>query len=500
MLSSAHTIGVFTEEDHDLHAVSIQSMLSSDVRDYRQCVQEVQKLLDANCSIVRIAVPTLNEVKCFKKVVDRFKESGRAIEFVADIHYSREVAVAAAEVADKVRINPANYLSRKEWSYPAEIKKEILLRNLSELVEACNSSRTRIRVGVNAGSVYRGRKQAKALEEMVEEALLFSQALQELSFQDFVISIKSSDVSDMIRANHLLKKKLEVRNWKIPIHLGVTEAGRGMLARAKSAYGIGTCLSLGIGQTIRVSLAENSWHEMDAARKIIEAADFIRREGLLGFLSTEYQESGIDKEIQIIHQLQFNREDTSPFLGDYILHEDSIHGFELFGINDLQGMQEDDRGLPKLVKLNSESDDLSYYILAILLPHLIRAGKVDGLFLSSRNKEEAQTKVNLAKALLQASGNRQLKSDVVACPSCGRTAIDIHELSHQTEKEFGDRKKKISIMGCAVNGFGEMLQADIGIVGAAPGKADIYANREKVRSAVAEEHIIETIRGLLDEC
>lgn len=326
--------------------ISIQSMVNTDTHDIEATYRQVAELADAGCDIVRITAPDIESVETFAAI----KSRGVTVPLVADIHFNYKIAVAAARAGvDKIRINPGNIGSRDK---------------VREVVLACRERSIPIRIGVNSGSLEESilkKYGAPTAEALAESALYYASILLNLDFQDIIISVKSSDVQTMIRANRILAEKTD-----FPLHLGVTEAGAGDRAIVKSSIGIGTLLSEGIGDTLRVSLTDNPIEEIAAARRILDSLSLSEKSGM----------------------------------------------------------------------------------------------------------------------------------DIISCPTCGRTKIDLipifNDFEARAKSEGLDRKNiKVALMGCAVNGPGEAREADIGIAGGV-GEALLFKKGEIVRK-INEKNIVDEL-------
>lgn len=263
------------------HPILIQSMTVSDTLDTEEAVAEIRELVAAGCPLVRLTVPSLKEAENLREIRRRLEAEGIVVPMVADIHFTPNAAIAAAEIVEKVRINPGNYADKKRFAvreyseeeYAGELQR--IAERLRPLIEKLRADGRALRIGVNHGSLSDRilNRFGDTPEGMVESALEFVRICEEAGFRDIVLSMKSSVPSVMIAAYRLLARRLEEGGLDYPIHLGVTEAGDGLDARIKSAIGIGSLLADGIGDTIRVSLTENSRHEVAAARAILEAAE-----------------------------------------------------------------------------------------------------------------------------------------------------------------------------------------------------------------------------------
>jgi (E)-4-hydroxy-3-methylbut-2-enyl-diphosphate synthase len=244
--------------------VVIQSMTNTDTNDIEATVEQCKQLVDAGCEMLRITVPGEREVLSLEKIKIKLRNSGYFQPLIADVHFNAKVAELSAEIVEKVRINPGNYLK----------KSELLTEQIEKLVEICKQNGTALRIGVNHGSLSEKilNKYGNTPLGMAESAMEFIRIVASLNFEKLVLSMKASNVKTMTDANLLLLDKMRAENFDFPIHLGVTEAGNGEDGRIKSAIGIGSMLLRGIGDTIRVSLTENPVYEIAVAKQILQSS------------------------------------------------------------------------------------------------------------------------------------------------------------------------------------------------------------------------------------
>jgi len=359
------------------YPVRVQSMTNTNTLDTEGTVQQIIRMADAGCEYVRIATPGLKEAENLKAIKKQLFKKGYQIPLIADVHFQPKVAELAASIVEKVRINPGNYIDKKQnqdtdfWiqgnHYQEELE-QIAIR-LMPLVNICREHGTAIRVGSNHGSLSQRilDRFGDTPEGMVESALEFVRIFEDAGFFDLVLALKASNPKVMIRANRLLVEKMKINGMHYPIHLGVTEAGSGEDGRLKSAVGIGSLLADGIGDTIRVSLTENPEFEIPVA----------------------------------------------------------------YGI-------------------------------------------------------------------LQASGARITRTEFISCPSCSRTLFNIQEAVEQVKARTGHLKGlKIAIMGCVVNGPGEMADAHYGYVGAGNGKVMLYKGQQVMKKQIDESSAVEELINLI---
>ena len=276
--------------------IRVQSMITCDTMDTEASIQQTMELADAGCEIVRITAPTVKDARNLEHIVKGLRERGCDVPIVADIHFKPEAAMEAAKWVEKVRINPGNYADSKKFvireytdeQYMAELNR--IRERFSPLVELCKTRGIAMRIGTNHGSLSDRilNRYGDTPLGMVESALEFARIARNLDYHDFVFSMKASNPKVMIAAYRLLVARLNELgpDWNYPLHLGVTEAGEGEDARIKSAIGIGSLLADGIGDTIRVSLTEDSPHEIPVAKALIEN---IRRTSVSQLSTINYQ-------------------------------------------------------------------------------------------------------------------------------------------------------------------------------------------------------------------
>jgi (E)-4-hydroxy-3-methylbut-2-enyl-diphosphate synthase len=557
--------------------IRVQSMITCDTMDTEASIQQTIELADAGCEIVRITAPTVKDARNLEHIVTGLRERGCNVPIVADIHFKPEAAMEAAKWVEKVRINPGNYADSKKFTireytdeqYAAELNR--IRERFSPLVELCKTRGIAMRIGTNHGSLSDRilNRYGDTPLGMVESALEFARIARDLDYHDFIFSMKASNPKVMIAAYRLLVARLNELgpDWNYPLHLGVTEAGEGEDARIKSAIGIGSLLADGIGDTIRVSLTEDSPNEIPVAKALIEniketsntehrtpnvevsfdpfsyqrrATEKIERDGIkLGgdeLMRAVVRQANFDK---IAHKIDR--------MGDYkpeIIYENA-------GIQELDPRDEtvlariNQRSAPKFVTVRDDVDlpvIVAFRLLAARLqprhPILLKdtlVGAVDRngpgrlesidrtsdfletLLTASTNigsllcdgigdailvqgEEAPGQALRLSYNILQAAGARIFKTDYVACPSCGRTLFNLQTTTAKIKAATLHLKGvKIAIMGCIVNGPGEMADADFGYVGGAPGKVNLYVGKTAVKFNIPEAEAVDQLKDLIRE-
>ena len=545
--------------------VRVQSMLTSDTMDTAACVRETLGLAQAGCEIVRITAPTVKDARNLEAIRDTLHAAGCDVPLVADIHFKPDAALEAAKWVDKVRINPGNFADSKKFNvreytdteYAAEISR--IRERFAPLVALCKDRGISMRIGTNHGSLSDRimNRFGDTPLGMVESALEFARIARELDYHDFVFSMKASNPKVMIQAYRLLVARLdklehdEGGGWNYPIHLGVTEAGDGEDGRIKSAIGIGSLLADGIGDTIRVSLTEDSEHEIPVAQALEKIAaarkpmptlpawpfdpfSYARRASSVLQVG-EYQIGGAELVRVVVSQAAYDKvAHKIAGLGDY-KPELIIENCALVEIDpcDAAAVARVNASPVPLFVTIPDSCDLpiigAYRLLASLiearhpillkdtftpnaatdfvhnlLDAAINIGSLlcDGIgdaVLVQGDAAPGQS-LRIAYNTLQAAGVRIFKTDYVACPSCGRTLFNLQATTARIKAATSHLKGvKIAIMGCIVNGPGEMADADFGYVGGAPGKVNLYVGKTPVKFNIPQTEAVDRLVDLIRE-
>ncbi len=563
--------------------IRVQSMITCDTMDTDASIQQTIELANVGCEIVRITAPTVKDARNLEHIVKGLRQRGCNVPIVADIHFKPDAAMEAAKWVDKVRINPGNYADSKKFvireytdeQYAGELNR--IRERFSPLVDLCKKRGIAMRIGTNHGSLSDRilNRYGDTPLGMVESALEFARIARDVDYHDFVFSMKASNPKIMIAAYRLLVARLNELgpDWNYPLHLGVTEAGEGEDARIKSAIGIGSLLADGIGDTIRVSLTEDSPHEIPVAKALVENVNKTSGSQLstindqLSFDPYSYQRratetisvagigpsavalakaeepcgdvklGGAELIRVVVRQTNFDKiAHKIDKMGDYkpeIVYEHAR----------IQEVDPDDNAA--IAKLNAERSpqlvtvkdnvDLAvipaFRLLAtrlhpqhpILLKDQLRIKKDEGrdflrtLLVASTNigallcdgigdailvqgEEAPGQALRLSYNILQAAGSRIFKTDYVACPSCGRTLFNLQTTTAKIKAATLHLKGvKIAIMGCIVNGPGEMADADFGYVGGAPGKVNLYVGKTAVKFNIPEAEAVDRLKDLIRE-
>ena len=541
-----------------------QSMITCSSLDTDACIEQSMALVEAGCQIVRITAQTKRYAANLEPIVAGIRARGSNVPVVADIHFKPDAALEAVKWCEMVRVNPGNYADSKKFDvreYTDEQYADELARIEAEFAPLVEESKTRnraLRIGTNHGSLSDRimNRYGDTPLGMVESALEFARIARDRDFHNFKFSMKSSNPKVMIECYRLLAARLAKlgSDWNYPLHLGVTEAGDGEDGRIKSAIGIGSLLCDGLGDTIRVSLTEDSPNEIAVCNDLLaQIPELTNPDGEIADMPLAYDPFDYARratpEIELAGGVKCGGEQTirvvvtqsawdklSPRIqpGDDVkpeaIYEElnvmEVDPREAFSINcDTQLVTvRDDLDLPAITAFRLLAGQLKALGRAnpILLKDclgfgdtplepniaLLRAAVVIGSLLCDgigdsiliRGESGAGQSLRLAYNILQAAGCRSFKTDFVACPSCGRTLFDLQEVTARIKARTEHLKGvKIAIMGCIVNGPGEMADADFGYVGGAPGKINLYVGREPVRFNIPEVEAVESLVDLIRE-
>ena len=430
--------------------IRLQSMTTASTMDTAGCIEQAIRIIDAGGELVRMTTQGTREAENMRLIRDGLRARGYDTPLVADVHFNPAVADVAARIVEKVRINPGNYVDPartfKHLEYTdAEYAQEIqrIRDRFIPFLNICREHGTAIRIGVNHGSLSDRimSRYGNTPAGMVESCMEFLRICVEQQFMSVVISIKASNTVVMIETVRLLVKEMDREGMAFPIHLGVTEAGEGEDGRIKSAIGIGALLAEGIGDTIRVSLSEAPEREIPVARKLVDYAE------------TSAQVRASARIENGVLYLDYN----DSLLEDFQLHAAMDAG-------------------------------------ALLID-----GKAKDLKLSNPNISAEQIK-STEDAILQGARIRFTKPEYISCPGCGRTLYNLEDTIARIKAATGHLKGvKIAIMGCIVNGPGEMADADFGYVGAGRGKISLYRGKECIEKNIPEENAVDRLLQFIEE-
>lgn len=606
--------------------IRIQSMTTSNTRDVEATIEQIVRLADAGCEIARVTVQGMKEADACEGIKNGLIQRGYTIPLVADIHFFPPAAMRVADFADKVRVNPGNYVDKRasfksidydDASYAKEIEK--IEEKFAPLVEKCKRLKRAMRIGTNHGSLSDRimNRYGDTPQGMVESALEFARVCRKNDYHDFIFSMKASNPVVMILAYRLLVAEMMKLGWDYPLHLGVTEAGEGEDGRIKSAMGMGSLLLDGIGDTIRVSLTEDAWNEIDPCKRLIALANRYQGQGVAPFEEMHRSiESITRRTVELPKQISMHRDGTvivavspediaaSNFYAQLgvegqlgqpklnissadaiVVTEQPVKGsqkliklkeigvstfssvahfgdvvmltlkeataskstrsmterFAIFQqqsaplavvINDEEPQEwEKLKGIqPAVLMLAPKKSSRLHYCRAffnwlqtngITTPVILNFsydcskedvviqsaaecgallcdGLGDGIWI--QGPYEIDFIRQLSFNILQAARMRSFKTDFISCPSCGRTLFDLQDVSRRIRERTDHLPGvKIAIMGCIVNGPGEMADADFGYVGSKPGMIDLYVGKTCVEKDIsfadADERLIELIKS-----
>ena len=434
------------------HPVRIQTMANTSTNDIEASVAQAERCFQAGAELLRFTTQGKREVESLALIHDQL--ANMQCPLVADVHFQSDVADAAAQVVEKVRINPGNYIdpARKfqqidytDAEYEAELER--LRKRFVQLLDICKKHKTALRIGVNHGSLSDRimSRYGDTPEGMVESCMEFLRVAVAENFQDIVLSIKASNTRVMVTTVRLLVWQMAEEQMMFPLHLGVTEAGEGEDGRVKSAVGIGALLADGLGDTIRVSLSEAPEKELPVAKALVDY--FADKQSIRYAATTQVRVAS--------NTVYYANEDTD--WASFQLHAAAECGRLLW-----------DHQCTELI-LNND--------------HF-----------------EAEALQRLSKDILQAARVRMYKTEYISCPGCGRTLFDLEQTIAQVKAATAHLQGlKIGIMGCIVNGPGEMADADYGYVGAGRGKVSLYKGKECVLKNIPQEAAVEQLLALIEQ-
>ena len=551
------------------HPVVRQSMLTCDTMDTAESVKQTLELVAVGCQIVRITAPTVKDAANLKNIVAELHARGCFVPIVADIHFKPDAAMEAANWVEMVRINPGNYADSKKFAvkeytddaYAAELGR--IEEKFTPLVLKMKQIGRALRIGTNHGSLSDRimNRYGDTPLGMVESALEFAHICRRHDFHNFKFSMKSSNPKVMIECYRLLAARLaqEGPDWNYPLHLGVTEAGEGEDGRIKSAIGIGSLLCDGLGDTIRVSLTEDSPREIEVCNDLLaqipllthhtsskaplpsgfpfDPFHFERRATPEIELSDTSKCGGEQTVRVVVTRATFDKVAPKIRPKDDVKPEGIYEDLNLLELDPTQDLRIEDihcetqlvtvkdgvnlppitafrllvaqlnklgRRNPILLKdcLSFEASVLDPKIAllraAVNLGSLLADGIGDAILV--RGESGAGMSLRLAYNILQAAGCRSFKTDYVACPSCGRTLFNLQTVTARIKTRTEHLKGvKIAIMGCIVNGPGEMADADFGYVGGAPGKINLYVGKTPIKFNIPEADAVERLVDLIRE-
>jgi len=570
------------------HSIKTQSMTTASTMDTDKSVDEAIRIIQAGGKLVRFTAPNINEAKNLLNIKNALVAKGYDDPLVADIHFTPNAALEASKIVEKVRINPGNYVDKKKFevkeyddkSYQDELLK--IEEKFIPLINSCKENKVAMRIGTNHGSLSDRvmNRFGDTPLGMVESAMEFLRICKQNDYDQIVLSMKSSNPIVMIHAYRLLVKSMENENMHYPLHLGVTEAGDGLDGRIKSALGIGTLLTEGIGDTIRVSLTEDPEFEIPAAEKILEKIDsisekirlkntdkrafsFFKREtesiknigeknppivisnssndfegNFPDYLFIDNLDNLDDSKKYIIEGKDWNEnlsKNIFPYfnsLKDFrkseavsntlnfieielskitntimqtfsnnvviVLNVDNANRHDL--LRAFNFLEKKRIKIPVILKGSYQSSDFEKVAIdaSIDIGSILLEGMGNGIWIQTKDFD---SKINeLSFLILQNTRTRIFKTDYISCPSCGRTKFDLQETTALVKEHTNHLKGlKISVMGCIVNGPGEMADADYGYVGSGDGVISLYKGKELVKRNISSEQAGDELIQLIKE-
>ena len=434
--------------------IRVQSMTTTNTNDTEACISQALRIIRAGGELVRLTTQGVREAENMRNISDGLKAQGIMTPLVADVHFNARVADVAALYCEKVRINPGNYvdpartfrqLEYTDAEYAQELQK--IEARLVPFINICREHHTAIRIGVNHGSLSDRimSRYGDTPAGVVESCMEFLRICRRERFDDVVISIKASNTVVMVESVRLLVKAMDAEDMHYPLHLGVTEAGEGEDGRIKSAVGIGTLLTEGIGDTIRVSLSEEPEAEIPVARRLVE---------LIGEAARKREEA------------------------EAVIHDDTL-------------------------RLDFDTDDNAdlQLLAAMTAGGALIGHKAHNLVITNHGERQEA----LEDSILQAARVRFTKPEYTSCPGCGRTLYNLQEtvsrikeaINREAEHDERFRTLRIAIMGCIVNGPGEMADADYGYVGAGPGRVSLYKQKTCVEKNIPSDEAVGKLLQLI---
>lgn len=499
------------------HPVRIQSMANTATSDIHGSVAQCINIIKAGAEYVRFTVPSAGDVEAVAAIKKLLRDKGYTTPLIADVHFNPDIAIKVAPHVEKVRINPGNFNN---------------LQKFYDLLDICRASGTAIRIGVNHGSLSERimEQYGDTPEGMTESAMEFLRICREKQFDQVVVSMKSSNVRVMIQSTRMMAGLMDQEGLRFPLHLGVTEAGEGEDGRIKSAVGIGTLLADGLGDTIRVSLTEDPEAEIPVARKLVDFVTTAAGKENAGIPNTgqiNYNRRltrktgniggnlppvvfGHDEIDSAINLVKATHETIASALSGtlktdplavlvYEPSEGSVQ-HELRWLR--HQLDEAQCRVPVIFRLHLQEKNEENFMLhaAVGVGGAFIEGFGDGLWLSNEYQLPQPLVNTVALGILQACRIRMSKTEYIACPSCGRTNFNLIETLARIKAATSHLKGlKIGVMGCIVNGPGEMADADYGYVGAGKGKITLYKAREVVKRGIPEADAVEELIKVIRE-
>ncbi len=483
------------------HPIVVQTMTNRPTADVEGCVDQILRAAEAGAQIVRLTAQGSKEVEALKEIKAKLLERGCNVPLCADIHFNAELAVRAANYVEKVRINPGNFA-------PEDRLEEKFL----ELLAVCRERNVALRVGVNHGSLSQRmiEKWGNTPRGMVNSALEFLSIAKREGFMNIAVSLKSSNPVVMVESYRLAAKEMDALGLNYPLHLGVTEAGEGEDGRVRSAVGIGALLCDGIGDTIRVSLTEEPECEIPVAKIL---ADYYSNSSFVPTIKrsqTQFQNPAFvpvvvakggdfeQPQENWIFVDDKNYKELDPQKtpkGEFVVVECGSNSWTEGVREIIYHLREGGVANPIILRRNyTDSGSLAIVASADMGSILI-----DGLAQGVWIELQGQTiEADLPLSILQATRQRISRTEIISCPGCGRTLFDLQGVTQKVKERFKDFPGlKIAVMGCIVNGPGEMADAHYGYVGEGRGRVSIYRGQSPVLRGVLQEEALDRLEELI---
>ena len=528
------------------YPIRVQTMANTDTNDIEASVSQAKRCIEAGAELLRYTTQGTKEAENLGIIHNKLQSEGYTTPLVADIHFNPHVAETAAKLVEKIRINPGNFVSSKEGEYSEkEWAEEInkIREKLFPLLDICKQHNTCVRIGVNHGSLSKRivSKYGNTPLGLAKSCMEFIDLCEEAEFYNLILSIKASNTRVMVYAVRMLVEMMEKSGKNYPLHLGVTEAGSDTEGRIKSASGIGTLLSEGIGDTIRVSLSEAPEAEIPVAKNIVEYINTynysttIQPKQLSRITSYNKRKSNEIHNIggENVPIVVTNKANNTEIHEDYTIdnipnkvllevekidistlellktHPEQIiflttkeHNFigtirlgiEILSKNNIYN--------PIIVTKRYNENNLSLLQIksAIDFGGLLIDGLIDGIYINNENRAISEEEVcETSFQILQSTRARFSTTEYISCPSCGRTKFDLPERVKEVKKATKHLKGlKIAVMGCIVNGPGEMADADYGYIGAGFGKVSLYKGKECIVKNIPEGEAIKKLLEIIN--
>lgn len=528
------------------YPIRVQTMANTDTNDIEASVSQAKRCIEAGAELLRYTTQGTKEAENLGIIHNKLQSEGYTTPLVADIHFNPHVAETAAKLVEKIRINPGNFVSSKEGEYSEkEWAEEInkIREKLFPLLDICKQHNTCVRIGVNHGSLSKRivSKYGNTPLGLAKSCMEFIDLCEEAEFYNLILSIKASNTRVMVYAVRMLVEMMEKSGKNYPLHLGVTEAGSDTEGRIKSASGIGTLLSEGIGDTIRVSLSEAPEAEIPVAKNIVEYINTYNYSTIIQPKQLSRITSYNKRKSNEIHNIGgenvpivvTNKANNTEIHEDYTIdnipnkvllevekidtstlelletHPEQViflttkeHNFigtirlgiEILSKNNIYN--------PIIVTKRYNENNLSLLQIksAIDFGGLLIDGLIDGIYINNENRAISEEEVcETSFQILQSTRARFSTTEYISCPSCGRTKFDLPERVKEVKKATKHLKGlKIAVMGCIVNGPGEMADADYGYIGAGFGKVSLYKGKECIVKNIPEGEAIKKLLEIIN--